>query len=71
MYKQMQLFGLRMGLKRGSFVKHKKYGICYVGGTMNDRISLNNMKGDRLSQSVKVTDCKFLCYSSFVTTNKQ
>jgi RRXRR protein len=58
---------ISMGLKRGSFVKHEKYGICYVGGTMNNRISLNNMNGERLSQSVKVTDCKFLCYSSFVS----
>jgi RRXRR protein len=56
---------MSMGLKRGSLVKHEKYGICYVGGTNNNRISLHNMKGDRLCVNAKVTDCKFLCYSSF------
>jgi hypothetical protein len=57
---------MSMGLKRGSFVKHDKYGVYYVGGTSNDRISLNNMNGERLCRNAKVTDCKFLCYNSFV-----
>ena len=27
-----------LGLKRGSLIKHKKYGLCYVGGTSKGRV---------------------------------
>lgn len=56
---------ISMGLKRGSLVKHVKHGLCYVGGTMNGKISLHNMDGKRLGQSFKVNDCKFLTYNSW------
>lgn len=52
------------GLKRGSLVKHSKYGIVYVGGTMNDKVSLHAIdSGDRLCQNAKVEDIKFLSYN--------
>lgn len=53
-----------LGLKRGSLVKHIKYGICYVGGYLGDRISLHSLEnGYRLTQGAKVVDCKFLTYN--------
>lgn len=54
-----------MGLKRGSLVKHKKVGLCYVGGTSKNRISLHDLGGKRLGQSFLLEDCKFLCYNSW------
>jgi len=54
-----------LGLKRGSLVKHKKYGICYVGGTMGDKISVHDIETEeRLAQNVKICDCKFLAFNS-------
>ena len=54
-----------LGFKRGSLVKHIKYGITYVGGNSKNRISLHSLKtGQRLCQNVKVEDCKFLSYNS-------
>ncbi len=29
-----------LGFKRGSLVRHKRYGMCYVGGSSKGRISL-------------------------------
>ncbi len=56
-----------MGLKRGSLVKCKERGLCYVGGTSKNRISLHSVSdGKRLGQSFKVGDCKFLCYNSWI-----
>ena len=58
---------MSLGLKRGSLVKHKKYGITYVGGTSKGRISLHCLKTKkRLSQSIKVEDCKFLTYNNWL-----
>ena len=52
-----------LGFKRGSLVKHKKYGFCYVGGTMKNRISLHSLEsGKRLTQGAKVEDCVFKTY---------
>ena len=62
------------GLKRGSYVNHPKYGVCYVGGaskgkaTKGQRISLHSLlNGKRLCQNAKPQDCKFLTYASFRT----
>ncbi len=59
--------------KRGSWVKHqssgrgKSHGVCYVGGCDGKgKISLHSLvTGKRLTQSAKLEDCKFLCYSSW------
>src|SRR5438270_18223 len=57
---------LSHGLKRGSLVKHVKYGVTYVGGFLKDRISLHCLlTGKRLTQSVKPMDCLFLTYNSW------
>ena len=54
-----------LGLKRGSLVRHKKYGLCYVGGSKKDRISVHSLEsGKRLSQDVRVEDCVFRTYLS-------
>ena len=55
-----------MGYKRGSWVKHPKWGLCYVGGSSEERITLRNLaSGERLCRNAKPTECRFLCYSSF------
>jgi RRXRR protein len=57
---------ISLGLKRGSWVQHPKYGIAYIGGTTNGRISLHAMQtGKRLTQNAKIEDCQFLCTASW------
>jgi hypothetical protein len=55
-----------LGFKRGSLVRHTKYGLCYVGGTSNGRISLHTLTdGRRLCQNAVPDKCTFLCYNSW------
>jgi hypothetical protein len=57
---------MSLGFKRGSLVRHSKYNVCYVGGTMGDRISLHNLSdGKRLCQNAKPSDIRFLAYNSW------
>ncbi len=66
------------GFKRGSVVKHPKYGFCYVGGwalspTKKDphrkTISLHSLNtGKRLTQNALSKDCKFCAYNSWRVT---
>jgi hypothetical protein len=57
-----------LGFKRGSLVKHPKWGLSYVGGTSNDRISLHSLAdGQRLCQNANPIDCKFLAFNSWRT----
>ena len=57
---------ISLGFKRGSLVEHEKHGLCYVGGHMNERISLHSLEtGKRLCQNAKVEDCKFKTYLSW------
>ena len=67
---------MSMGFKRGSLVTHKKYGLCFIGGTSISKygkysyegISLHSIvDGDRLCQNAKPSDIKFLTYNSFLT----
>ena len=52
------------GFKRGSLVRHTKWGLAYVGGFLKDRISLHHIEsGKRLSRYAKVADCRFLTYN--------
>jgi hypothetical protein len=63
------------GFKRGSIVKHLKYGFCYVGGWKESPtkknpkrklISLHSIdSGKRLTQDAVPSDCKFLSYNSW------
>lgn len=54
-----------MGFERGSIVKHPTYGVCLVGGTSNQRISLHAMSGKRLTQDAKPESVKFLAFNTF------
>ncbi|GIK64883.1 MAG: hypothetical protein BroJett018_26770 [Chloroflexota bacterium] len=57
---------LSMGMKRGSWVKHPKCGLCYVGGSSKERISLHAMStGQRLCQNAKPEDCITLTTASW------
>lgn len=50
---------LSLGIKRGTLVKHHRYGLAYVGGTMQGRLSLHDPRtGKRLTQAAKATDCR-------------
>jgi hypothetical protein len=54
------------GFKRGAYVKHPKYGVCFVGGASKGRISLHSLSdGLRLTQNAKTEECTFLTYASF------
>jgi len=56
------------GFKRGSYVQHPKYGLCYVGGTMSGRISLHALgDGHRLTQTARPTEVKFRTFASWRT----
>jgi len=47
------------GIKRGTLVKHPKWGLTYVGGTDGNRVSLHHINtGKRLCQNAKVEDLK-------------
>ncbi len=63
------------GLKRGSIVRHPKWGLTYVGGEMvkptkkepnRKVISLHSLEtGKRLTQSAKPQDIQFLTYNTW------
>jgi hypothetical protein len=54
--------------KRGSLVKHPKWGLCYIGGTMGNRISLHSIEnGRRFCQNAKPADCVFFTRLSWRT----
>jgi len=59
---------LSCGFKRGTYIKHPKYGVCFVGGASKGRISLHSLvDGNRLTQNALPQECKFLTYASFKT----
>jgi len=50
-----------LGIKRGTLVKHPKWGKTYVGGTMDGKLSLHDPQtGKRLTQSANVADCRLI-----------
>jgi hypothetical protein len=50
---------LSQGIKRGTLVKHPKWGKAIIGGAMDDRLSLHDPQANqRLTQMAKVTDCR-------------
>ena len=50
---------LSLGIKRGTLVKHPKWGKATVGGTMAGRLSLHHPETNkRLTQSAKVGECR-------------
>ncbi len=55
-----------IGLRRGSIVKHHKYGVCTVGGTSKGMISLHNLQtGKRLCQNAKHSDTTFISFNNY------
>ncbi len=57
-----------LGLKRGTLVKHHKYGLCTVGGfdRKKQTISLHAYRTNkRLTQTAKVKDCRVLTWVAF------
>jgi hypothetical protein len=57
---------LSHGFKRGSLIKHPKWGLAYVGGFLKDRISLHAVAtGKRLCQNAKPADCRFLTFNTW------
>ena len=58
--------GAQSNRTAGIGVQHPKWGVCYVGGTSSDRISLHSLAtGKRLTQKAKPEDCQFLTYCSW------
>jgi hypothetical protein len=52
---------LSQGIKRGTLIKHPKWGKAYVGGSMDGQLSLHDPEtGKRLTQSAKVADCRLI-----------
>jgi hypothetical protein len=50
---------LSQGIKRGTLVKHPRWGKATVGGTMGGKLSLHDPHTNkRLTQSARVTDCQ-------------
>jgi len=59
---------LSLGLKGGTLVKHIKHGLCYLGGSVENRFSLHSLKtGRRITQNAKREDFKILARISFRT----
>lgn len=56
---------MSIGLKRGSWVKHSKYGVCYIGGTTNGLISIHSMQDGLRIAKVKPATLQFLSRSSW------
>lgn len=57
---------LSLGFKRGSWIKHLKYGICYIGGNSKGMVSLHSLQnGKRLTQKANPEDCRFLTTASW------
>jgi len=57
-----------LGLKRGTLVRHSKYGLCTVGGfdRKKQTISLHMYRTNkRLSQRAKVKDCRIYTWMAF------
>ncbi len=57
-----------LGLKRGTVVRHKKYGLCTVGGFDRKKrtISLHDYRTNkRLTQGAKVEACRTLTWVAF------
>lgn len=59
---------ISLGFKRGSIVKHPKFGVCYVGGSSNARLSLHSIEtGNRRTQNARAEECILLAYNSVRT----
>jgi RRXRR protein len=52
---------LTLGIKRGTLVKHPRYGLASVGGSMRGKLSLHAPEtGKRLTQEAKLIECRII-----------
>ena len=57
---------ISLGIKRGTWVRHPKHGVVYIGGHMNGRLSLHSLQdGKRLCQNARPKDCAALTRCSW------
>ena len=57
-----------LGLKRGTLVRHIRYGLCYIGGNMKERLSLHSFRtGRRLTQNAEREEFTILTRVAFRT----
>ena len=55
-----------LGFKRGSLIRHPKWGLCYIGGTSEGRITLKSIPGGEvMCRNAKPRDIEFRGFSSF------
>jgi hypothetical protein len=56
-----------LGIKKGTLIKHKRYGLCLTGGTTNNRLSLHDFETNkRITQNAKVEDLQILTNLKYV-----
>lgn len=61
---------ISLWFKRGTWVRHPRYGVAYVGGRMNGRVSLHGLQdGKRLCRNAKPEDCTILTLCSWRLCN--
>lgn len=61
---------MSLGFKRGSLIRHKKYGVCCVGGAMNERISLHSRStGARFCQNARPQDLQFITRNTLIVNS--
>jgi hypothetical protein len=59
---------MSLGLKKGTLVRHIKYRLCYIGGSLKNRLSMHSLKtGKRITQNAKREDFKILTRIVFRT----
>jgi hypothetical protein len=52
---------LSLGIKRGTLVKHPRYGLAYVGGSTQGKLSLHALEtGKRLTQGANLIECRII-----------
>jgi hypothetical protein len=58
-----------LGFKRGALVQHPKWGLSFIGGTSNGRVSLHSIAtGQRLTRNAHLADCRIRApYNSWRT----
>jgi len=57
---------LSLGLKRGSLVRHPKWGLAFVGGSSGNKLSLHRLEdGKRLTQNARKADVRHLSFCSW------
>ena len=61
---------ISLGFKRGTWVRHPKHGVTYIGGHMNGQVSLHSLQnGKRLCQNARPKDCAALTRCSWRVRN--